>query len=80
MEAARRRAPIARAMGAEVIARLGNVLYWLGCGVAAFSALLLVVVIIIPGEQAVHYGMIYAATAVGSWLLGRACKYVLAGE
>jgi hypothetical protein len=60
-------------------ARLGNVLYWLGCGVAAIFALLVAIVALNPGTEAVYYGSIYAITAIGAWLLGRACRYVLAG-
>jgi hypothetical protein len=61
-------------------ARLGNVLYWLGCGVAAVFALLVALLIVGPGKDAVYYGSIYAVIAIGAWLLGRACRYVLAGR
>jgi hypothetical protein len=60
-------------------ARLGNVLYWLGCGIAAIFALLLAAVVFSPGTEAFWYGTIYAVIAVGAWLLGRACRYVLSG-
>jgi hypothetical protein len=60
-------------------ARLGNVLYWLGCGVAAIFALLLAIVVLSPGTEAFLYGSIYAVVGIGSWLLGRACRYVLSG-
>lgn len=62
-----------------MIARLGNVLYWIGCGVASFYAAV--------GLYGALYGRdpAYIATmsggiAIAAWLIGRACRYVLTGR
>lgn len=69
-------------------ARLGNVLYWLGCGIAALYA--------VGGIVALSVGIFYTATehtdwdlyilspmllGIGGliWLAGRALRYILAG-
>lgn len=67
--------------------RLGQVLYWIGCGLAAFvvcGAPGIAVFLIQPGhpEAAQGYmavGAIVLTAAVIS-LIGRACLYVLAGR
>lgn len=71
-----------------MVARLGNVLYWLGCLVAvpfvlwaggnaavlagAFGGSTM------PGENAWHIAVSLGA-AIGAWLTGRALRYILAG-
>jgi hypothetical protein len=71
-------------------ARLGNVLYWAGCIVAvpfAFwavvnSSMLLMGFLggtTLPGENMRHI-LISGTAALGAWLVGRACRYVLAGK
>lgn len=60
-------------------ARLGNVLYWLGCVVGAIFLAVLGFVAINPGEGAALWMLIYALLAVSAWLLGRAIRYILAG-
>jgi len=71
--------------GATMAARLGNVLYLLGCIVAVLIVELGVLVLIEPGWFSagnVHrLGVIItcAAMALVAWLIGRACRYVLAG-
>jgi hypothetical protein len=65
-----------------MLARLGRFLYWLGCG--------LTVVAVVSGVFALQHGpdydyrwVVYVASilsAVLFWLIGRACKYFLAGE
>jgi hypothetical protein len=65
-----------------VAARLGNVLYWLGCGIAAIFVLLTIVIAMSPGffgDAIVFYSFLSGIIAVLSWLAGRACRYVLAG-
>ena len=69
--------------------RFGRVLYWLGCGLAVlfgFGALhfsLLLTTDYLGGctqpGVCFNYGAILAILAVGSWLLGRALRYILAG-
>ena len=67
-------------------ARLGNVVYWLGCIVAALFALAALAVVLplfygqaLTATDAYFYLILYITGAVGSWLLGRAVRYVLAG-
>jgi hypothetical protein len=65
-----------------MLARMGHLLYWLGCGLA--------VVALVSGEFVIQHGpdqdsrwVVYVASIGGAvlcWLLGRACKYFLAGE
>src|SRR5262245_30384984 len=65
-----------------MLARLGHLGYWLGCGLA--------VVAVVSGLFVLQHGLdqdsrwvIYVASigsAVACWLLGRACKYFLASE
>ncbi|KAA0583359.1 hypothetical protein FZ983_01715 [Azospirillum sp. B21] len=62
-----------------MIARLGNVLYWAGCGIAVliliFAALLATEL-----ESGQRWNALSVALmAVAPWLLGLACRYVLAG-
>ena len=66
-------------------ARLGNVLYWLGCLVAAASILWAIVNAwvlftgsLLPMDNVVII-MISLAAAVAAWVVGRACRYILAG-
>lgn len=68
-------------------ARLGNVLYWLGCGIAGICALFVVGV---PLGRLVFSEQMHLAEALGisaisavlgavCWLAGRALRYILAG-
>jgi hypothetical protein len=66
-----------------MIARLGNVLYWTGCIVAAFFLAISAYIgasHLLGGDLSYDdfpiYGIAYAAIA---WCVGRACRYVLAG-
>lgn len=63
-------------------ARLGHVLYWLGCIVAGLFGWF--AVIILSEEHRDKYTWYTAAFvlvfAVAAWLIGRACRYVLAGK
>jgi hypothetical protein len=65
-------------------ARLGNVLYWVGCIAAAF-VLALFGLMWATGflggdpETPIFYGVIAAIIAAICWGVGRACRYVLAG-
>ena len=62
-----------------MVARLGNVLYWLGCIIAGLSVLCLMLLIATPGQNAWYYAPLYFWIGVGAWLIGRACRYVLSG-
>jgi uncharacterized protein with PQ loop repeat len=62
--------------------RIGNVLYWLGCIVAGLTALLAVFVFFTSQNQSegllvMLFVLVFAFLA---WLIGRACRYVLAGR
>src|SRR5262245_9738830 len=73
-----------RAGGGEraMLARLGHLGYWLGCGLATVA--------LVSGVFALQHGLdqdrrwiVYVASigsSVACWLIGRACKYFLAGE
>jgi hypothetical protein len=67
-----------------VIARLGNVLYWAANGLAALLATLGVLGFVIALKNNAGEGMILMpimiALAIPVWLVGRACRYVLAGR
>jgi hypothetical protein len=57
-------------------ARLGDVLYWLGCVVATATGGLAAYALTFPGGEP----SVIAIIAGSIWLLGRACRYVLAGR
>ncbi len=64
-----------------MIARLGDVLYWAGCGAGALVGLVgFVALIASSGPDHLLLGGIFLAIAIGAWLAGRACRYVLAGQ
>lgn len=63
--------------------RVGNVLYWLGCIIAALIAIAGIYVYIMEGLSrsdglAITGGFFVAAFV--PWLIGRACRYILAGR
>ena len=61
-------------------ARVGNVLYWLSCALAVVTAAIGAVVWFNrtePGDVATV--IILVMLAAIAWLIGRACRYVLAG-
>jgi len=64
-----------------MLARLGNVLYWGGCVLAAL--VLLSGLLLFEGMSASDTAFYAALTLIASalvWLVGRAAKYVLAGN
>lgn len=70
-----------------MLARLGQVLYWVACGVAALCAAwaLFAFGIILTGGSADPmvtglYAAKWAVGAIGVWLVGRAILYVLAAK
>jgi hypothetical protein len=70
-------------------ARLGNVLYWLGCGLTAvFGAWTLLHIAALAGLygggtehhiETTKSAIIWTLVAIGCWLVGRAVRHVLAG-
>jgi hypothetical protein len=64
-----------------MISRLGNVLYWAACGLAILSGVGCVIAAMQSGTYNPSGWLIIGAVlAVGFWLVGRACRYVLAGR
>jgi hypothetical protein len=62
--------------------RLGHVLYWAGCvlaalaiGVGAFLSFAMV-----QRSDSIFVLVVATVVAILIWLLGRACRYVLAGK
>lgn len=63
-----------------MVGRLANVLYWLGCGIAGlFFALALASAYFLTPPDATLSWFLLASSLV-SWLVGRAIRYVLAGN
>lgn len=56
-------------------ARVGRVIYWAGCGMAAFAVLLAAVVFfswgMSPLPHAIDWILVYLGVAAASWLFGR---------
>ena len=67
--------------GTDMAGRLGNVLYWLFCAVAVLFVVLGVFGTAVNGIDNVSIWPILgvAVAAVLAWLIGRACRYILAG-
>jgi hypothetical protein len=62
-----------------MITRLGNVLYWAGCVLAAVVLALGAWVSLEGREVGYVLGAAIGLAAI-IWLVGRACRYVLAGN
>ena len=65
-----------------MLARLGNVLYWLGCIVAALLVIGGFALWFSEGRYRPDgYNVLigFGVVAFVVWLIGRACRYVLAG-
>jgi hypothetical protein len=61
-------------------ARLGNVLYWLACIVAAlFIGILIFVWSTSPNDRDWITFVSFVVLAIVSWAIGRGLRYVLAG-
>jgi hypothetical protein len=61
-------------------ARLGDVLYWSGCVVAGCLALVAFVAARNANDTGIIVGVVFAVSALIAWIVGRACRYVLAGR
>jgi hypothetical protein len=64
----------------EMLGRLADLLYFVGCGLAGFLIVLAVIAARISAEHGGTTGAFFIAAAVLAWLGGRACRYVLAGR
>jgi len=60
------------------LARLGEVLYWLGCIVAV--ALIGLAAWILIADAQVGTAIVFGALGVIAWLIGRVCKYALTAD
>jgi len=64
-----------------MVARLGDVLYWAASGVAALlAAFVLMVFMLADGKGEPIFQVLGVVIAGIIWLIGRACRYVLAGK
>jgi len=61
-----------------MIARLGNVLYWMACGIAALLGALGAFEFFEHKNSTAMIGL--ASFGLIVWLVGRACQYVLSGK
>ena len=65
----------------QMVARLGDVLYWAASTVAALlAAFVLMVFMLADGKGESLFQVLGVVTAGVIWLVGRACRYVLAGK
>jgi hypothetical protein len=64
----------------NMLARLGSVLYWLGCGLAALLVIFFLFLVFSPSTAEVKFSPFLLAGALIVWLIGRACRYVLSGR
>jgi hypothetical protein len=64
-----------------MLARLGNVIYWAACAVAALIAIGAVFVFINDTDKTEKWTLtaIYGGIGIFIWLAGLACRYVLRG-
>lgn len=67
-----------------MLARLGNVLYWAGTGIAALCVIgggaFAISIYNYNRADAYFIGALWLVSAAVIWLIGRACRYVLAGR
>jgi hypothetical protein len=64
-----------------MLARLGNVLYWAGCLISiVIVGLVLYGIAFGTGQGNPFIQGLLLVIAAGSWLIGRACQYVLSGN
>ena len=67
---------------AGVLARLGNVIHWTGCTIAALAGLWVVLALLSAGPDDDRALITMFGAAVGGvcWAIGRICLYILAGR
>jgi hypothetical protein len=66
----------------NMLARLGHLLYWLGCIFAGLTVIYAGVIYSTEGyarSEGAGLLVVFALMAFAVWLIGRACRYVLAG-
>jgi hypothetical protein len=62
-----------------MLARLGNVLYWLGCALACAAVALGATMVYMDNSLGAPFFLFFCAVAALFWVVGRACRYVLSG-
>jgi hypothetical protein len=63
-----------------MIERLGNVLYWIACVISGLFLLAAAAGAVFGhGPDRMFVIGIFAAIALVAWIIGRACRYLLAG-
>jgi hypothetical protein len=65
-----------------MLARLGDELYWVGCAIAGCLVLIAFIAALNGHEHdwGLIVGAFFLVAKVIAWLIGRACRYVLAGR
>ncbi len=61
-------------------ARLGNVLYWIGCGIAVLSLIFAATLLVGAHRDDKLIAGLPLIAGVLAWLAGRAARYVLGGR
>jgi hypothetical protein len=64
-------------------ARIGNVLYWLGCAIATLIAIFAAAIYIAEGRthsDGLFVFAVFMAAAILSWVIGRALQYILSAR
>ncbi len=65
-----------------MLVRLGNVIYWLGCAIAVILFIVAIFGAFAANESSANritIAVLSALAGLAAWVIGRACKYVLAG-
>lgn len=65
------------ARGRGMLAKFGNGIYWLGCGVAVITIVRGFKLWLDAGNEALGFSILFWITAAVVWLIGRAFQYVL---
>jgi hypothetical protein len=60
-----------------MLTTLGNVVYWLGCGVAVITVIAGFKVWLAAGNEALGFSILFWTIAGVVWLTGRAFRYVI---
>jgi hypothetical protein len=60
-----------------MLTRLGDVVYWLGCGVAVITVIAGFKSWLAAGNEALGLSIVFWITAAVVWLIGRTFQYVL---
>jgi polyferredoxin len=64
----------------DMLFRLGQVLNWAFTGLAVLFLIPPAIIAYSPGQDALFFGVAFVVSALASYLIGRACRYVLSGD